>query len=37
MEIKSDALFNKELTQCIAFALREFGRTTAIRWETQYK
>lgn len=37
MEIKSDVLFNKELKKCIDFALKEYGRTTAMRWQKQYK
>lgn len=37
MEIKTDALFNKELKECIAYALCEFGRKAATRWRTQYK
>ena len=29
MEIKTDALFNKEIKKCIEYALQEFGLKTA--------
>ena len=37
MEIKTDALFNKEIKKCIEYALQEFGLKTARKWQTQYK
>ena len=37
MEIKVVDLFDEELTKCYQFALTEFGRKTAIRWDTEYK
>ncbi len=37
MEIKTDALFKKEIKKCIEYALQEFGLKTARKWQTQYK
>lgn len=37
MEIKTDALFKKEIKKSIEYALQEFGLKTARKWQTQYK
>ena len=36
MEIKTDALFKKEIKKSIEYALQEFGLKTARKWQTQY-
>lgn len=36
MEIKTDALFKKEIKKSIEYALQELGLKTARKWQTQY-